>query len=335
MNLAIVGTFGGTHLGSSLSIAAEALEIAPVCFDTSQADSGGRLAKALRWRFADRRPAKLAAFGGEVARRCAAEDVDVLIAAGPAALDASAIQALRRAGVRCLNFASDDPWNPRLSADWQLRALPHYDLIFTPRRANLEDFRRLGCQRVEYLPFGYDDALFGPSAANAGAPIHDVLFVGGADRDRAAFMSDFMADGPAVALAGGYWRRYPATRAHALGLKSPAEVNALTAAAKVNLCLVRRANRDGHVMRSLEIAAIGGAMLAEDTDEHRALFGEDGESVVYFRDPRDAAERAERLIGDTAGRARLAAALRARMEGAGHAYKDRLRRMLEIAGDRR
>jgi hypothetical protein len=81
-------------------------------------------------------------------------------------------------------------------------------------------------------------------------------------------MREFMPHGSPVLLAGAYWDRYPAFRAYALGIK-----RALTAAAKVNLCLVRRANRDGHVMRSFEIAAIGGCMLAQDTDEHRDIFG--------------------------------------------------------------
>ena len=53
-------------------------------------------------------------------------------------------------------------------------------------------------------------------------------------------------------------------------------------AAKVNLCLVRRAKRDGHVMRSFEIAAVGGCMLAQDTDEHREIFGPEGEAVRLF-----------------------------------------------------
>jgi hypothetical protein len=48
-------------------------------------------------------------------------------------------------------------------------------------------------------------------------------------------------------------------------------------------CPVRRASRDGHIMRSFEIAAVGGCMLAQDIDEHREIFGSEGEAVVYFR----------------------------------------------------
>ena len=335
MKLAIVGSFGGTHLGGSLARAGEGLGFDVVRFDTSEAESGGRLSKALRWRFADRMPSRLGRFGQTVTRRCETEGVDTLVATAAAALDAWAVGALRRLGVRCVNFSSDDPWNPVLSANWHLRALPQYDLVLTPRQANLDDFRRLGCRRVAYLPFGYDDALFGPGAADSQATVHDVLFVGGADRERVRFMRQFMGSGPPVALVGGYWPRFSATRAHALGLKTPREIGALTASAKINLCLVRRANRDGHVMRSLEIASIGGTMLAEDTADHRSFFGEDADCVVYFSDASVAAARAKALIEDPAERRRLAASLRARMADARHTYRDRLQSLFEILGDER
>src|SRR5262249_50789933 len=183
-------------------------------------------------------------------------------------------------------------------AAWYLRALPAYGLVFTARQANIEDFRRLGCQDVRYLPFGYDDTLFSPPEGVANTPTHDVLFVGGADQDRFAFMADFMRKGPPVALVGGYWDRYRITPGCALGMQSPHEIRMLTAAAKVNLCLVRRANRDDNVMRSCEIGAIGGCMIAEDPSGHRAIFGPDGEAVRYFRTAEEAAACANELIAD-------------------------------------
>src|SRR5262249_42639320 len=140
-----------------------------------------------------------------------------------------------------------------------------------------------------------------------------------------------MRHGPAVAVAGGYWERYPAFRAYALGTKPPEVIRALTAAAKVNLCLIRRANRDGHVMRSFEIAASGGSMLAEGTEEHRAIFGGDGESVHYFRTPKQAAMLARLLIDHPAERKRLASSVRDRVSRGAHTYRDRLCTMLRYA----
>jgi spore maturation protein CgeB len=84
-------------------------------------------------------------------------------------------------------------------------------------------------------------------------------------------------------------------------------------------------------MRSLEIAAIGGCMLAEDTTEHRELFGAEGEAVLYFGAPAEAATKARSLIDNPAERQRLAAALHARIVGGGHTYRDRLGAMTATA----
>ena len=154
---------------------------------------------------------------------------------------------------------------------------------------------------------------------------HDVLFVGGAEPDWAVFMREFMRHGSPVLLAGAYWDRYPAFRAYALRIKPPEIVRALTAAAKVDLCLVRRANRDGHVMRSIEIAAIGGCMLAQDTDEHRDIFGPEAETVIYFRGVKEEAQRACALLCDSSERKRLSVCLQRRIAGGAHTYAHRLR----------
>jgi spore maturation protein CgeB len=137
-----------------------------------------------------------------------------------------------------------------------------------------------------------------------------------------------------VLLAGAYWDRYPAFRAYALAIKPPEIVRALTAAAKVNLCLVRRANRDGHIMRSFEIAAIGGCILAQDTDEHCDISGPEDEAVIYFRDAKEAAQRACALPCDSSERKRLSVCLRRRIAGGAHTYAHRLRTMLRIASGR-
>src|SRR5262249_38376102 len=92
-----------------------------------------------------------------------------------------------------------------------------------------------------------------------------------------------------------------------------------------------RANRDGHVMRSFEIAAAGGCMLAQDTDEHREIFGPEGEAVVYFRDAKEAVQRARVLLCDSSERKRLATGLHRRIVGGAHTYTHRLATMLRIA----
>jgi spore maturation protein CgeB len=84
-------------------------------------------------------------------------------------------------------------------------------------------------------------------------------------------------------------------------------------------------------MRSFEIAAVGGCMLAEDTAEHRELFGPDGEAVVYFRTAREAAERACALLANPAERTRLSAGVQGRIARGGHTYRDRMASILDVA----
>ncbi len=332
--LAIVGNAGGTNVGESLRRAGVAAGHSTLLFNSLEASAGSPFLRALAWRI-DRRPPKLNSFSAKVLAQCGQTPPNVLVATGAAPLTDSALRAIRALGVITVNYSTDDPWNPAMRPRWHLRALPAYELVFTTRRSNLDDFRRLGCLNVHYLPFGYDESLFSPAEYSDSTPVHEVLFVGGADPDRVAFVNEFMRYGPPVAVAGGYWERYPALRPFALGSKPPEVIRALTAAAKVNLCLVRRANRDGHVMRSFEIAATGGCMLAEDSEEHREIFGSDGDAVVYFRNPQEAAQRARTLLSDSSERQRLASCLHRRIVSGAHTYAHRLVTMLKIGSDQR
>jgi spore maturation protein CgeB len=331
MKLAIVGSFGGTHLGGSFARAAERLGVEHITFDANDAFSGSRLLRTMSWRLRGHRPPCLNRFSEGVVASCSQKHPDVLIALGTASLTRAAIQKLSSAGTICVTFCSDDPFNETQRAGWHLAALPLYRVVFTPRRANVADLRALGCADVRYLPFGYDEALFGPCLDEPASQDLDVLFVGGADRDRVEFMREFLRSGLRIGLVGGYWDRSPETQPYALGFKTPRELCALTAQARVNLCLVRRANRDGHVMRSFEIAAVGACMLAEDTGEHRDIFGPEGEAVLYFRNSGEASDKASRLLSNAQERVRMAAAVRLRAGGAENTYRARLATMLDAA----
>lgn len=330
--LAIVGNAGGANVGDSLRRAALAEGGGAIFFDALEASEGPRAVRALMWRLG-RRPPRLSQFSSVVCRSCEREQPAVLLTTGAAPVEARDLAKISDAGVITVNFSTDDPWNRRSRADWFLRALVRYDVVFTPRRANVADLERLGCRDVRYLPFAYDPALVRPSSPLATGP--DVLFVGGADPERATFIHQLRRSGVRVALVGDYWDRFPETRPLALGHKPPEEVAALTMAAKVNLCLVRRANRDGHVMRSFEIGALGGCALVEDTDEHRDIFGPDGENVRYFSTASDAGRIAASLLADEAERSRLKSSLLRHIRGGPHTYSDRLATMLSVAQEAR
>lgn len=275
----------------------------------------------------------LRAFSARVAAEARRHHADLVLTTGLAPVDALSLRALGDAGIARANYLTDDPWNPAHRAAWFLDALPCYDAVFSPRRGNLADLEALGRPKIEYLPFGFDpgqhfpDPPVDPSDRERFAA--DVVFAGGADPDRAEILGAFVRAGLDVAVYGGYWERYRATRARARGYLDPAGLRRAIGGAKVSLCLVRRANRDGQSMRTYEVAAMGGCMLVEHTPEHEELFGADGEAVVYFRTVTDAIASARALVGDPKRRATLGARVRTIVTSGGHTYRDRLRQLLD------
>jgi len=309
--------------------AAQRLGWQAALLDYRAAYAGPRWLRTLLWRLAGRRPARLGAFSREVVAACERARCTHLLTTGLAPVRAEELRALGERGVKRMNYLSDDPWNPAHHAPWFLAALREYDVVFNPRRQNLEDLRRHGCRRVEYVPFAYDPVLHAPAeGATAEEQAVDVIFAGGADADRLPYARALVAAGLNVALYGGYWDRHVDLRPHWRGHADLATLCRVTPAAKLVLCLVRRANRDGHAMRSFEAPAMGGCLLMEDTSEHRELFGADGECAVYFRDLPEMVAKAKDLLPRVEERARLAAAAHRRICAGGHTYADRLRTML-------
>jgi spore maturation protein CgeB len=81
-------------------------------------------------------------------------------------------------------------------------------------------------------------------------------------------------------------------------------------------------------MRTFEAAAIGGCILAEDTVDHRELFGQ---AASYFTTPLELVDAAQKLMMDAETRRRLADQLRQRIAVGGHTYADRLAEMLRVS----
>ncbi len=332
VRVVIAGNDGGTNIGASFLRAAPALGVDAELSDTRRAYEGSRLLARVNWWLRDRRPSRLREYSDELIERCRRVMPTALVATGLAPIERRALDKLRAMGVETINYLTDDPWNPVLRSAWFLDALNAYDRVFSVRRRNLDDLRRAGCRHVEYLPFAVDPALSFPETANAremAAYRSDVCFVGGADRDRVPFIAALRNAGLAVALYGDRWDRYPETRSAWRGHASPGVLRKATAAAAVSLCLVRRANRDGHTMRSFEVPAMGGCMLVEETDEHRDLFGENDVVVRYFQSAGGLAQAAAGLLANPSLRRRLAAAALAWIGAHRHTYRDRLHTMLD------
>lgn len=326
----VVGGALETNVGLSLHEAATTLGIASELIDTSPAFSGPKLLRTLNWRFNDRRPVRLHEFSNFVIQCCREVRPEILISTGIAPLTSNALKQLSDLNVVLANFQTDDPWNKAHSSNWFLEALAHYHFIFSPRTASLRQLRLATSANVSYLPFGYDRRLFYPETdvtALTKTPRCDVIFAGGADKDRLAAMESLAKSGLSLGLYGGYWAKYDFARPFYRGMASAATLRSAHANSRVAVGAVRRANRDGNSMRTFELAAMGCCCVMEDTVDHRDLFGTEGDAVLYFDTPESLVAKCLSLCNDDSARGPMAARVRALM-GAGHSYEDRLRAML-------
>ena len=331
--LLVVGNPGAEHIGSHLLGAARTLGIEATLFDLRLSWGSSRLLNSVAFRFAGRRPTRLRRFGSELVEAAARFRPTVAIVTGISAPDAVTLRTLRATGIRVANYLTDDPWNPANDTRFFRESLLQYDAVYSPRRANLADLERHGCPRVAYLPFAYDPAIHYPEPPSTGEErarfACDVAIVGGADADRVPIARALADAGLRLRLFGGYWDRWRETRPFHCGFAVGRDLRMAVGGATVNVCMVRRANRDGHSMRSLEIPAMGGCMVAEDTREHRELFGGSREPVEYYSTLPGLVDSVRSLCADPARAARSAAALRAHItERSAHTYADRLRWML-------
>ena len=332
LRLLLVANPGEVHVGAHLFAAAQKLNIPVRLVDASKALSANRWINSFCYHFRGHRPFHLHRVSRQVRAETERFQPTVLLATGMAAIEAEDLIAIRAVGVHTCNFLTDDPFNPLLASRWFTKALPEYDTLFNPRHANMDDLHAAGCRTVRYLPFAYAPEIHFPdkpaNQAECASLASDLYFVGGADRDRIDCMALLIREGFRLALYGPFWHRHLSTRSAARGIADAVTVRKGAAAGKVALCLVRRSNRDGHCMRTFELPAMRTCMVVEDTEEHREIFGPDGECVVYFQTAEEMLSAVRRLVVDDEARTRLADACHKLICGGRNTYLDRLVEML-------
>ena len=330
--VAVLGQLGYTNLGFSIQHELLSMGLAPVFFSSLDAYRAG-LPQRLMYRV-NRYTLNLYAFADDLAQTCIEARIDLLITTGICPLTESAVEKMARHAVATVNWLSDDPWNSSNRNSFFLPTLKHMAAVFTPRHANIDQLRAQGVKRVEYMPFAADQRFFKPRLCPNLVDIEaeiDLLFVGGADIDRRLSLKAVANSNVKLAIYGDYWHKDACYRAVALGIASPEKINTASQSAKVCLILVRRANRDGHVMRSLEAAASGACMLVEYTAEHEAIFGTDGECVRYFYADSEILPKTQELLADPGERHRLRQNVVRMMRANEHTYRARVLEMIRIA----
>lgn len=243
-------------------------------------------------------------------------------------------------GAITVNYATDDPFNWRTGTPELIKSIPHYDIYATTKQAIIPDVKRAGGREVRYVRFGYkssvhfyDPPLLPDERKRFSA---DVAFAGEADADRLPFFRALLRAIPNLNLAlyGGLWNQDGQLRSYFRGPVRGRAFRMAHGGAKIVVNLVRRENRDDHVMRTFEGPACGAFMLHERTESHLDIYKE-GRDAAFFESSDELIDKVRYYLLHDHERERIRQAGYSRTISAGHSYRNRLEQILQAASPQR
>jgi spore maturation protein CgeB len=188
---------------------------------------------------------------------------------------------------------------------------------------------------VEFVPFGYKPSVHFPETPRTKEERArfecQIAFIGTADADRLPVLLPLLREyGPGLAVYGSGWERFPEMRESWRGPANGRDYRFAIGGARACLGLVRKANRDWHTMRTFEIPACGGMLVAERSSDHLEFFTDEAEALL-FADVAELSGKLRRALADEPQRQKVVQGGAGRVEAGKHRYRDRLRTILELA----
>ena len=238
--------------------------------------------------------------------------------------------------IRLVAFTPDDMMGRHNQSKYYLAGVPLYDLHITTKSFNGAELEAIGARRTIFIPNGYDTEIHKPVDTNEFTRTSlggEVGFIGDYEEERAASVLYLARNGIPVRVWGmGRWQKlvnaHPLLRIEAGPLWGIEYAKAICSF-DINLCFLRKVNRDLQTTRSIEIPACGRFMLAERTTEHTSLFRE-GVEADFFSDNDELLRKVQYYRRNTAEARQIGLAGRKRCEESGYDYTSRLGRILNV-----
>jgi spore maturation protein CgeB len=231
-------------------------------------------------------------------------------------------------------YSPDDMMNLRNTSRYYWKSLSTYDIHLTNKTYNVSELTEKGARQVNLVGTGYDPKIHRPielSPSDYATYLSDVGFVGDYEEDRAKRMTSIaMSDFP-VRIWGTRWNRLSRLHPNLKIEGRPVygdEYAKVLCATKINLCFLRKANRDQHTTRTIEIPACGAFMLAERTKEHLKLF-EEGKEAEFFETDDEMIAKIRYYLTRAEERRRIALAGRERCLKSGYSNHHRIASVLK------
>lgn len=239
-----------------------------------------------------------------------------------------------------IGYSPDDMFARHNQSRQFLDTIPLYDIFFTTKSYGVKELQLLGCKNVHFIGNAYDHNIHKPVVVTEadlkqlGGPVG---FIGSWETDRAQSMYYLAKSGIIVRVWGDGWER--CKHKHNNLILENKSIWATDYAKgistfDINLCFLRKINRDLQTTRSVEIPACAGFMLAERTSEHLELFKE-GIEAEFFSSDDELLQKVRYYLDNPSKRKQIAEAGRERCLKSGYSYVERMIQMLNLIDTRK
>lgn len=234
-------------------------------------------------------------------------------------------------------YSPDDYLNPENISRHFLRSIPFYDLVVTTKSYNMEELRSFGVHNLFFSNKAFCPEVHRPHHLSSFDRLclgSRVGFIGTYEAERGRSMLCLARAGIEVRIWGNGWSRLLGPSHSKLRIEGRPiwgeEYARAISTTDINLCFLRKVNRDKVTQRSIEIPACGGFMLAERTDEHTRLFDE-GKEAEFFGSDDELIDKVRYYLIHEDERSVIARAGRERCLVSGYSYPERLAEILTQA----
>ncbi|MES9959404.1 MAG: glycosyltransferase [Sedimenticola sp.] len=234
---------------------------------------------------------------------------------------------------KIVSYSEDDMYAIHNRSWFYTFGLKFYDLVFTTKSYNINELKELGAKEVVFVDKLYDENAHKPIELKEGDIEKfgaDVGFIGTFEKERAGSMLFLAKKGIKVRIWGNGWDGWTGKHENLVVENRPLlgeDYQRGICATKINLCFLRKANRDLQTDRTMEIPACAAFMLAERTNEHTRLFKED-EEAAYFESDEELLDKVNLFLNDDDKRKSIARRGFERCLKSGYSNSDGLKQML-------
>ncbi|MDB5440506.1 MAG: hypothetical protein JWM33_2933 [Caulobacteraceae bacterium] len=266
-------------------------------------------------------------------------------------LQTETLETLKAGGARLVHYTPD----PYFSLSWKRtglmdRSMGMFDVLVYCKTYERAQYAALGRPLI-YMPLGYCDEVHRPLPSDDPRWSCAVGFLGGWEPRRETMLHALAVAGMDLKIWGGYWDfladgRWSPRRQIILSQLAGADpfrfhrdpllaealqgeevyaddyARAMTGSS-IGEGFLRKVVPDQHTTRSFEIPACGSMLIADRTDEHRALF-EEGHEAEFFGSAEEMVDKVSYYVAHEARRAAIAAAGHQRCIDGRYAYVYRL-----------